>query len=463
MEKEKGKEAMKIPGRETPRKRQSPELDLNEEIGGRGGDEEEDKGSTTEVEGGRDMSGSSCDDGSSNNNNGEEGIRAGERRGERPGAAVRQYVRSKMPRLRWTPELHLSFVHAVERLGGQERATPKLVLQMMNVRGLSIAHVKSHLQMYRSKKLDDSGQERSTISSALSPFDTHLRRDRFHEMFYQKVSSYQPFRMEKGSVFAAGNTHETDWFYRVLHHSQPHQPLLDHKNSNFRNREWRFNQQMATKDEEQAKELLMNDMIVRNERGRKPVQKMEEERHWPAERRSGGGGGSGSFEYWMGGSSHHRTLPEISVTSSLNTNPNFGNTSVNFSTNKSTLHDPFLIKTEPKSLLQPPIHCLELTKLEMGKRDHEYFPTEAKRPRLVGENDRTAPDLHLSLSTSSDTVADGGLSLSLTPAAISRENESFCNMREEVIMNSEIDFFELGGSKKSVLRVGALDLTMSIN
>jgi hypothetical protein len=33
---------------------------------------------------------------------------------------VRQYVRSKMPRLRWTPDLHHSFVHAVERLGGQE-------------------------------------------------------------------------------------------------------------------------------------------------------------------------------------------------------------------------------------------------------------------------------------------------------------------------------------------------------
>lgn len=33
---------------------------------------------------------------------------------------VRRYNRSKLPRLRWTPDLHLSFVHAIDKLGGQE-------------------------------------------------------------------------------------------------------------------------------------------------------------------------------------------------------------------------------------------------------------------------------------------------------------------------------------------------------
>lgn len=40
---------------------------------------------------------------------------------------VRQYIRSKVPRLRWTPDLHQCFVNAIERLGGQE-STCKLKL-----------------------------------------------------------------------------------------------------------------------------------------------------------------------------------------------------------------------------------------------------------------------------------------------------------------------------------------------
>jgi len=36
-------------------------------------------------------------------------------------SSVRPYVRSKNPRLRWTPELHHCFLRAVDRLGGQHR------------------------------------------------------------------------------------------------------------------------------------------------------------------------------------------------------------------------------------------------------------------------------------------------------------------------------------------------------
>ncbi|KAF8117670.1 hypothetical protein N665_0008s0026 [Sinapis alba] len=66
-----------------------------------------------------------------------------------PGDACLVLTTDPKPRLRWTAELHERFVDAVTQLGGPEKATPKTIMRTMGVKGLTLYHLKSHLQKFR--------------------------------------------------------------------------------------------------------------------------------------------------------------------------------------------------------------------------------------------------------------------------------------------------------------------------
>ncbi|XP_047074672.1 myb family transcription factor IPN2-like [Lolium rigidum] len=71
------------------------------------------------------------------------------------------------PRLRWTVELHDRFVDAVAQLGGPDKATPKTIMRVMGVKGLTLYHLKSHLQKFRLGKQHKEFGDHHSVKEAM--------------------------------------------------------------------------------------------------------------------------------------------------------------------------------------------------------------------------------------------------------------------------------------------------------
>lgn len=87
-----------------------------------------------------------------------------------PGDGCLVLTTDPKPRLRWTAELHDRFVDAVTQLGGPDKATPKTIMRTMGVKGLTLYHLKSHLQKYRLGKQSckDSTENSKDVGAAAS-------------------------------------------------------------------------------------------------------------------------------------------------------------------------------------------------------------------------------------------------------------------------------------------------------
>ncbi|OIV95826.1 hypothetical protein TanjilG_06802 [Lupinus angustifolius] len=112
---------------------------------------------------------------------------------------VRVYNRSKLPRVRWTPELHRCFVHAVQNLGGEDTS-----FKFELPREQMYRNMKQEQQMSQAKKnfMTPHFVPRSTLESNYS-----------HQNIHQWSRGTDHYAEELALIQAQGNHHELKCYY----------------------------------------------------------------------------------------------------------------------------------------------------------------------------------------------------------------------------------------------------------
>ncbi|CAJ2647989.1 unnamed protein product [Trifolium pratense] len=83
------------------------------------------------------------------------------------------------PRLKWTHDLHQRFIDAINQLGGAD-TTPKSIMRVMEIPGLTLYHLKSHLQKYRhgkSQQLETCSDNKQQDYTETKSNDDHCSRE----------------------------------------------------------------------------------------------------------------------------------------------------------------------------------------------------------------------------------------------------------------------------------------------
>ncbi|CAL9222613.1 unnamed protein product [Arabidopsis halleri] len=127
------------------------------------------------------------------------------------------YTSDEKARLRWSSDLHDCFVNAVEKLGGPDKATPKSVKETMDVEGIALHHVKSHLQndlrLQRCREAQRM-QKAFAIENQRNMFETQYLKASMNSTLSSQYNNY----ISTSTTLSQQSSSQEQWFIPLSYH-----------------------------------------------------------------------------------------------------------------------------------------------------------------------------------------------------------------------------------------------------